>query len=198
MVKRMETRLERDVRANLAASAILWLAFSAAAFAAEPARWTIDYGASKLGFTAEQAEARFDGSFGKFDADVRFDPSALGDSRAEVSIDTASVATANSDRDSVLRGDGWFESPKFPNARFVAKEFAKTNDGFEARGDLTIRTTSVPVKFVFTVAQTGNRVELNGTAELDRLAFGLGTGEWADPKAIGTKVTVVVKLVGTR
>jgi len=167
-------------------------------FAAEPARWTIDYTASKLAFAAEQAEAKFDGSFGKFDADVRFDPAALADSHAEVSVDTASVATANKDRDGILRGDGWFESPKFPNARFVAKEFTKTDDGFEAHGELTIRTVTVPVKFVFTVAQTGNRVELNGEADLDRLAFGLGTGEWADPKAIGTKVTVIVKLVGTR
>jgi polyisoprenoid-binding protein YceI len=176
--------------------AVAWLA--SAAVAAEPARWTIDYAASKLAFTAEQAEAQFDGSFGKFDADVRFDPAALADSRAEVAIDTASVGTANKDRDGILRGDGWFESPKYPNARFAAKEFVKTGDGFEAHGELTIRAVTVPVKFDFTVAQTGNRVELNGKAELDRLAFGLGTGEWADPKAIGTKVTVVVKLVGTR
>ena len=182
------------------AMAVLLLAISATPVnvAAEPARWTIDYAASKVGFTAEQAEAQFDGSFGKFDADVRFDPGALADSRAEVSIDTGSVATANKDRDGILRGDGWFETTKFPSARFTAKEFTKTNDGFEAHGELTIRTTAVPVKFVFTVAQTGDRVELHGSADLDRLAFGLGTGEWADPKAIGTKVHVVVTLVGTR
>src|SRR5262249_2336212 len=88
-------------------SVLLWCV-SASVFAAEPARWTIDYSASKLGFTAEQAEAPFDGSFGKFDADVRFDPTALTDSRAEVTIDTASVATANKDRDGILRGTGWF------------------------------------------------------------------------------------------
>jgi polyisoprenoid-binding protein YceI len=179
-------------------AAVLLSCIWASAFAAEPARWAIDYSASKLGFTAEQAEAPFDGSFAKFDADVRFDPAALADSRAEVAIDTASVATANKDRDGILRGEGWFESSAFPAARFTAKEFVKTNDGFEARGELTIRTTAVPVAFAFTVKQDGNRVELNGKAQLDRLAFGLGTGEWADPKAIGTKVTVVVKLVGTR
>ena len=177
---------------------LLGACFAASAVAAEPARWTIDYAASKLAFTAEQAEAQFDGSFGRFDADVRFDPAALADSRADVSIDTGSVATANKDRDGILRGAGWFESSSFPNARFTVKEFVRTNDGFEARGQLTIRTVTVPVKFVFTVAQTGNRMELHGSADLDRLAFGLGTGEWADPKAIGTKVHVDATLVGTR
>ena len=185
-------------RALSVLSSFAFVAFATFAFAAEPARWNIDYAASKLGFTAEQEEASFDGTFAKFDADVHFDPAALADSRADVTIDTASVSTANQRRDGYLKGDGWFESPAFPTAHFTAKEFVKTNDGFEAHGELTIRTTTVPVKFAFTVKQDGNRVELNGKADLDRLAFGLGTGDWSDPKAIGTRVTVVVKLVGTR
>ena len=74
--------------------------------AAEPNRWTIDYAASRIAFTAEQAEAPFDGGFKTFEADVRFDPAQLAGSSAEVQIDTASVATSDKERDGILRGTG--------------------------------------------------------------------------------------------
>ena len=83
---------------------------------------TIDYAASRIAFTAEQAEAPFDGSFKTFEADVRFDPNALAESHADVQIDTASVATSDKERDGILRGAGWFESEQFPRAHFAAKE----------------------------------------------------------------------------
>jgi hypothetical protein len=53
-----------------------------ASVAAEPGRWTIDYASSRIAFTAEQAEAPFDGGFKTFEADVRFDPHrAVGEPR---------------------------------------------------------------------------------------------------------------------
>lgn len=166
--------------------------------AAEPGRWTIDYGASRIAFTAEQAEAPFEGAFKTFEADVRFDPNALSDSTAEVSIDTGSVATADKERDGILKGAGWFESEQYPSANFTAKEFVKTKDGYEARGALTLRTTNVPVTLRFTETESSGKVELRGEADLDRFAFNLGLGDWADTKWIGKNVRVVVTLVGTR
>jgi polyisoprenoid-binding protein YceI len=166
--------------------------------AAEPGRWTIDYAASRIGFTAEQAQAPFEGAFKTFEADVRFDPNALAASTADVSIDTGSVATADKERDGILKGAGWFEVEQYPQAKFTAKEFAKTKDGFEARGELTLRTMSVPVTFRFTETESGGRVELHGEADLDRFAFNLGLGDWADTKWIGKTVHVAVTLVGTR
>jgi len=166
--------------------------------AAEPGRWTIDYASSRIAFTAEQAEAPFDGGFKTFEADVRFDPTALSESRADVQIDTSSVSTADKERDGILTGSGWFESEQFPRAHFVAKEFAKTSDGYEARGELTIRSVTLPVIFRFTLKDAGGRFELHGGADLDRLAFQLGLGDWADPKWIGKTVHVAVTLIGSR
>ena len=166
--------------------------------AAEPNRWTIDYAASRIAFTAEQAEAPFDGGFKTFEADVRFDPAQLAGSSADVQIDTASVATSDKERDGILRGTGWFESDQFPRAHFTAKQFAKVNDGYEARGELTIRSVTLPVIFRFTLKDEGARLELHGQADLDRLAFQLGLGDWADPKWIGKTVRVTVTLIGSR
>ena len=177
---------------------VLVALFCCASAAAEPNRWKIDYGASRLGFTAEQAQAQFDGTFERFDADVHFDPDALNESRVKVSIDTASIATANKERDDILKGTGWFESDTFKEAEFAAREFVRAADGFEARGELRIRTVTVPVVVHFTLSETDGRLELRGTADLDRFAFGLGLGDWADTKWIGQKVHVVVTIVGSR
>jgi len=166
--------------------------------AAEVGRWQIDYGASRLGFTAEQAGAKFQGEFKSFDADVHFDPNALGESSATVYVETGSVATSNDERDGILRGAGWFESEAFPRATFTAHEFTKTDTGFAARGELQMRASTVPITFQFTFKETGGNVELNGTAELDRIALGLGLGDWSDTKWIGQSVTVAVTLVGSR
>jgi polyisoprenoid-binding protein YceI len=166
--------------------------------AAEPARWNVDYGASHLGFTAEQAGAKFNGEFKSFEADVRFDPNALGDSSATVSIATGSVATANGERDGILRGTGWFESETSPHATFTAHEFVKTDTGFLAKGELQIRSARVPVSFQFALKESGGRIELTGATKLDRLALGLGLGDWADTKWIGKDVDVTVTLVGSR
>jgi polyisoprenoid-binding protein YceI len=166
--------------------------------AAEPGRWHVDYGASHLGFTAEQAGAKFNGEFKSFEADVRFDPNALGESSATVSIATGSVATENGERDGILRGTGWFESETFPKATFSAHEFAKTDTGYVAKGELEIRSVRVPVAFQFTLKESAGHIELTGTAKLDRLALGLGLGDWADTKWIGKDVDVTVTLVGSR
>jgi len=172
--------------------------FVSTSAAAEPNRWTIDYASSRIAFTAEQAEAPFDGAFKTFEADVRFDPAQLAGSSADVQIDTASVATSDKERDGILRGTGWFESEQFPRARFTAKQFAKANDGYEARGELTIRSVTLPAIFRFTLKDEGGRLELHGQADLDRLAFQLGLGDWADPKWIGKTVHVAVTLIGSR
>ena len=129
---------------------------------------------------------------------MRFDPEALAQSSADVQIDTASVATADKERDGILRGPGWFESEQFPRARFTAKEFVKTKDGFEAHGQLAIRSVTAPVIFRFTLNDAGGRLELQGNADLDRFAFQLGLGDWADTKWIGKTVHVAVTLVGHR
>jgi polyisoprenoid-binding protein YceI len=166
--------------------------------AAEIGRWQIDYGASRLDFTAEQAGAEFRGAFQSFDADVRFDPAALAQSSALVFVDTASLNTSDQERDGILRGAGWFEVEAFPRAQFAARDFTATDTGFAARGELTIRGASVPVTFEFSLVERDGRIELTGTADLDRFALGLGLGDWADTQWIGQKVQVNVTLIGHR
>jgi polyisoprenoid-binding protein YceI len=166
------------------------LALAEPVLIAEPRAWSIDYAASRLEFVAQQAGANFRGRFERFEADVRFDPDALDRSAALVRIDTASIATLDDERDEILRGEGWFETDTYAQATFEATQFEARNGGFRARGTLTIRDLTLPVVFDFEPTRSGIR----GAATLDRLAFGLGTGDWADAKWIGHAVRVEVAL----
>jgi len=168
--------------------ALVLLAAATPAWSAEPPAWSIDYAKSRISFVAEQAGAKFPGRFERFEADVHFDPKALANSFAVVRVATSSVATDDADRDSILRGDGWFESDKHDDARFEARAFEAVASGYRAQGALTIGEKSMPVVFEFQLTDLG----LVGSCDLDRLSLGLGLGDWADEKWIGRRVHVDV------
>ena len=68
---------------------------------------------------------------------------------------------------------------------------------FLADGALEVKGIRVAVPLRFSVVRSGTELTLNGTAELDRLALNLGTGEWADTEAVGQFVIVQVKVVAS-
>lgn len=175
--------------------AMFALALTGLVHAAEPDRWGIDAQNSTLGFVAEQAGAKFSGRFEVFDADVRFDPQQLAQSSASVTIEMSSVTTYEDERDGIVKGTGWFEVGRFPQAKFEARDFRLAGGGFIADGTLRLLDAVHPVRFEFTVVADGNGRRLEGRAQLDRIVLGLGLGEWEDPAWIGRNVQVNVVLV---
>jgi polyisoprenoid-binding protein YceI len=172
------------------------LCFAAAAAESAPPVWDVDYDASRLGFSAVQAGARFSGRFGRFEAEIRFDPADLAASEARVTIPLASVDSQNGDRDGEVVGAAWFDVANHPTATFLATDFQAVDGGYVTTGDLTIkgRTHAVPFRFTVTPAADG-RVTLDGSATLDRLALSLGTGEWTDTSWVGRAIEVEVHVV---
>jgi len=59
-----------------------------------------------------------------------------------------------------------------------------------ADGVLTLRGVSKPVALTVAFTPHGNAATLDVTAQLKRLDFGIGTGQWADLSMIGNGVTV--------
>ena len=175
----------------------------AGALKAEPtsrtAAWQIDYEASSIRFEAEQAGAMFEGEWTDWEASIHFDPAALDNARFDVTILVAGVATGDSDRDETLVQDGeFFAAEQFPEARYLAEEFTARDDGgFTASGSLTIKDITQSAPLEFTVSTDGNQRRLEGTAKLDRLELGLGTGEWSDTEWIGQFVDVRVVVIAT-
>jgi polyisoprenoid-binding protein YceI len=173
-------------RAMLALAAAILLADNASA-----TEWRIDPADSRLIFVGTQAGRPFEGSFGKFTANVRFDASDLAASKAAVVIDMASVRTENPQGDDAVKGQDWFAVATYPQARFETTSFRHLGgDRYEADAVLTIRNASKPVVLPFNLekAQAGTRAR--GELVIDRTDFGVGQGQWASPQLVAHEVTI--------
>jgi polyisoprenoid-binding protein YceI len=153
--------------------------------------FTADPATSRLEFTGVQAGAEFKGVFHKFTASVDFSPDALAAAKFDVVIDLGSEDTQDKDRDGTIRGADVFDVAHFPSAHYVTRIFSKTAAGYTAVGSLTLRgvTKDVPIAFKFSPAAGGGG-SLSGTAELKRLDFGVGQGDWKSTEWVADAVKV--------
>lgn len=149
---------------------------------------------STLGFGASYDGEAFTGRFDRFSADIAFDP-ATAAGRFDVVIELGSAGTDNDERDETLLGAEFFDAARTPQARYVATRFRKLDDGrFVAEGVLTLRgiAKAVPLTFTWTA---GAMPVLAGSATVPRLAFNVGTGDWADTAVLPDAVSVTTRLV---
>lgn len=147
-----------------------------------------DGGAGTLTFVATQAGAKFTGAFRRFHVNLDFDPARPEGGSLDVTVETASLDTKDRDRDEILRGTDFFWVEKYPEASFHAKRFERAGEGWRATGELTIRGATKTVPVEFTLAPAG--AAMKGGAQLERLAFGLGQGDWASTEWVGNEVEV--------
>jgi polyisoprenoid-binding protein YceI len=177
--------------AAAAGAAVLQCALPTAAAAAG---YTADAAQSRLEFTGVQAGADFKGVFHKFTAIIDFAPDALAGSHFDVQIDMSSEDSMDKDRDQTIKGPDVFDVAHYPTAHYVTKSITKTASGYSAVGALTLRGVTKDVSIDFQI-QTGSGAKLQGTAQLKRLDFGVGQGEWKSTEMIGDGVKVSFSLL---
>jgi polyisoprenoid-binding protein YceI len=160
-------------------------------FAAFARAWKVDAAHSNLAFTGTYQGESFEGRFKRFDAEIDYDPADPAQAKFDVTVDIASVDTANTERDQALPGKDFFDTAQFPKARFVTTRFRKDANGeVLADGTLNLRGVRKPVTLVVKFAPNGNSATLDVSTTLKRLDFGIGSGDWADTSMIGNEVTV--------
>lgn len=163
---------------------------SATDYAVQPA-------GSKLGFTSSFQGQAFDGTFGKWTANISYDPAKVATSKFEVDVDLASVKTGDNDRDGALPGADFFNVAKFPKAHFVTTGFRQNGALVVADGNLTLRGVTKPVSLNVTFKSQGTGATLDVSGTVKRLDYGVGGGEYADTSVIRADVKVNAHLVLT-
>lgn len=159
-------------------------------FAAAAADYKVGPG-STLGFSGKFQGQQFDGSFGKFDAAISYDPANLATAKFDVTVDVSTAKTGDTDRDNALPGSDFFDAAKYRQAHYVTTGFSKNAKGdVIANGNLTLHGVTKPVqlKVVFNPNAGGARLSVTGT--LNRLDFGVGSGEYKDTSTIANEVLV--------
>jgi polyisoprenoid-binding protein YceI len=163
------------------------------------ADWVVQTDKSHLGFSGVQTGAPFKGSFGKWTAEIGFDPAHPEAGHAKVTIDLASAHTGDTQRDAALAQSDWFDIKHFPWATFEASGFTpKGGDAYEAAGRLNIRGVAKDVALPFTLAVAGDSAMAKGHLTLVRTAFGVGQGPWTSGEWVALEVGVDFNLVAVK
>lgn len=169
------------------------------AWAAPAPTWVVDKAASSIRFSSSFNGDAFSGGFSRWDADIHFDPANLAGSAVSVSIDAASAATGDADRDQALPTPKFLSAGKFPRATFTAHAFKALGGGkYLASGQLSLRGVTRPLALPFTLAITGDRARMNAALAVDRLAFGVGQDEWRATSALPATVNVAIAVTARR
>jgi len=118
----------------------------ARAEAPAPATYQIDRVHSELSFRIRHLIGRVAGTFTDWSGTLVLDPEDLSTGKVEVTIQTASISTLNSDRDAHLRTPDFFAADSFPTMTFKSNRVELLGgDRLKIHGDLTIRGVTKPV-----------------------------------------------------
>lgn len=150
---------------------------------------------SSLVFAGSYQGEIFNGHFPGFQTRLRFDPANPSAGRLEVDIPMTGVTSGNPDYDEEMRGPAFFDIKRYARARYIAEGFRALEDGrYAADGRLELRGNSQPVTLTFTW-QEGEHPTLAGRATVERLAFGIGDGMWADTSMIPAQIAISTRVV---
>ncbi|HXQ17207.1 MAG TPA: YceI family protein [Caulobacteraceae bacterium] len=175
------------------------LALTPALAMAAPPTWVVDKAASRLTFASSVSGQAFTGRFARWDAAIHFDPKDPAHSDVAATIDITSASTGNGDRDAEIPDQDWFWTSHFPRASYVARSFQAAGPGrYVAVGVLTIRGVAKPLNLPFALAINGAAAHMTGAITLNRLAFGVGQGEWAATDTVPANATVNIDLTAHR
>lgn len=121
--------------------------FNTAAFA--QTTWNSDKAHSRLQFTITHlAVSDVDGEFKDFSATIVAAKPDFSDAKVTMTANTASVNTANDQRDGHLKTGEFFDVTTFPTMTFTSTGISKTtNNHYKLNGNLTLHGVTKPVIF---------------------------------------------------
>lgn len=150
---------------------------------------------SSLKATFTQFGVPVTGEFKTFSGKVHFNPAKPEQTRAEITVQTASFDLEDPMYNEAVAGEDWFASKAHPTAHFVVKSVKPEGKRFTVQGDLTLRGVTRIIEFPAYFSRQGKITLFTGKARIHRLQFGIGQGDWADTALVEDDVIIDFKLV---
>ena len=132
--------------------------------------YVIDKTHSEATFQVRHLVTKVRGRFTDFEGAVEYNDATPELSSVQFTAKTASVDTAEADRDKHLRSPDFFDVDKYPALTFKSKKIAKRGASYDVTGDLTIK--GVTKEVVIPVEYTGKAKDPWGG---DRIGFEIET-----------------------
>ena len=147
------------------------------------------------------------GEFTKVSGTIWYDPENPRNSKVEASIDAASIATREPQRDAHLRSADFLDVEKYPVLTFRSKSVSGEQGDWKMTGDLTIRGVTREVTFDVegptpeTRDPWGNpRIGATATGKINRKDFGLtwNTALETGGVLVGDEIKLTLDVEGVR
>lgn len=141
-------------------------------------------------FAVDQDKAPFTGNFDRYGGQVCFDDGAVD--RIDAWLEPASVDTGLPEVDDALRGPLFFESDRYPRITFVSNEIRpqETEGIWIAAGTVSVKDRDYALEVPFTLRRDESAQRVSGDIDVERLRYGIGTGEWSNTEWLGGMVTL--------
>ena len=151
--------------------------------------------------------AKVKGSFGNFYGSIYYNPDAPSQTSVTFQVDVESIDTNNDWRDKDLKSKNWFLAEEYPHIHFSSTEVIKEGEGFEVKGDLSIKETTQEISFkipppigVIQDMREDDQVIFIGEYTLNRKEYGVMGKNWSQVKegiaALSDEVTIEFSLLG--
>jgi polyisoprenoid-binding protein YceI len=164
--------------------------------AGPPPAWAVQPG-GRLGFTVTSGSDSYRGSFSDWSGAIKFDPDNPESADIRITVRLASASVGDATMDGMLQGAEFFSSSANPTATWRSTSVRKTGGNrYTASGTLSLRGASRPQSLSFTLSGDGLRRHVDGTASIDRTAFGVGTGDSAAALASSVALSFAFDAVG--
>jgi polyisoprenoid-binding protein YceI len=177
--------------------AMLVLILPATEVLAEEVCYQADVDRSELGFSGEAEGNPFEGQFGAFSVSVCLVGDDLTSASIDVRVETGSATVGNRQGDQALMDEELFYVEQFPEARWQSKTIECDGSDYRADGELTLRGISAAQPVYLQWSDTSSGHTLTGYAEILRLDYNVGIGEFEDTDFIRNRVDLefVLELV---
>ena len=146
---------------------IALLIISTSAFALLLGNWKVKSGESIVKFSGGKIHGAFEG----LKADINFDKAHPEQAKISASIEVENIATGfflkNSHAKDALGAE------KYPTIRFVSSSVKKAGNGYEAEGNLTMKSVTKPVTIRFTFDDKGNEGVFKGGFKVNPKEYGI-------------------------
>jgi cytochrome b561/polyisoprenoid-binding protein YceI len=147
--------------------------------AGAPPVWTIQRG-GRLGFAVVGGGDTYRGSFSDWSGAITFDPDHPESADLRITVRLASVSLGDATMDETAKGADFFNTSASPTATWRSTSVRQTGPNrYTASGTLSLKGASKPQTVNFTLSGNGLRRHVEGSAGIDRTAFGVGTGDSA-------------------
>lgn len=165
--------------------------------------WELDKAHSNFYFRIGHIFSKVNGSFNDFSGEIKFDPQNLAESRFYFEIKTDSIDTNIAKRDKHLQSGDFFDAGKFPLMTFESSKITDVgNNVYEIFGKFTVKGKSYDLMLPLTLAgvkahpavKNKEVIGFNGGVTIDRLAYKVGTGKFAEMGVVDKDVDVFVTL----